>query len=151
MKDSNGNDNKKEDEQQRYKDIFNSFNEVSETDEVLHQLADLNFSEEKKIIVNKNDNIKSKLDINEEDQNILNELNFQNINNEEHININNNDEKPISLILLKEKINRIYITMQGLNIKENYLNNLNDFIAYLHNVEQKNYKYIDKLFYTKIK
>ena len=146
MKDSNGNDNKKEDEQQRYKDIFNSFNEVSETDEVLHQLADLNFSEEKKIIVNKNDNIKSKLDINEEDQNILNELNFQNINNEEQININNNDEKPISLILLKEKINRIYITMQGLNIKENYLNNLNDFIAYLHNVEQKNYKYIDKLF-----
>ena len=146
MKDSNGNNNKKEDDQQRYKDIFNSFNEVSETDEVLHQLAALNFSEEKNLLANKKDNIKSKLDINEEEQNILNELNFQKINNEEQINININEEKPLSLILLKEKINRIYITMQGLNIKENFLNNLNDFISYLHNIEQKNYKYIDKLF-----
>ena len=148
MKDPNGNNNKKDDEIQRYKDIFNSFNEVSETDEVLHQLAALNFNEEKKTNINKNDNIKSKLDINEEEQNILNEINFQNINinNEEQLNINNNDEKPSSLILLKEKINRIYITMQGLNFKDNYLNYLNDFVPYLHNIEQKNYKYIDKLF-----
>ena len=146
MKDPNGNNNKKDDEVQRYKDIFNSFNEVSETDEVLHQLAALNFNEEKNI--NKNDNIKSKLVINEEEQNILNEINIQNINinNEEQININNNEEKPLSLILLKEKINRIYITMQGLNFRENYLNYLNDFVPYLHNIEQKNYKYVDKLF-----
>ena len=146
MKDPNGNNNKKDDEVQRYKDIFNSFNEVSETDEVLHQLAALNFNEEKNI--NKNDNIKSKLVINEEEQNILNEINIQNINinNEEQININNNEEKPLSLILLKEKINSIYITMQGLNFRENYLNYLNDFVPYLHNIEQKNYKYVDKLF-----
>ena len=146
MKDPNGNNNKKDDEVQRYKDIFNSFNEVSETDEVLHQLAALNFNEEKNI--NKNDNIKSKLVINEEEQNILNEINIQNINinNEEQININNNEEKPLSLILLKEKINRIYITMQGLNFRENYLNYLNDFVPYLHNIEQKNYKYVDELF-----
>ena len=143
MKDPNGDNNKKDDEVQRYKDIFNSFNEVSETDEVLHQLAALNFNEEKNI--NKNDNIKSKLVINEEEQNILNEINIQNINinNEEQININNNEEKPLSLILLKEKINRIYITMQGLNFRENNLNYLNDFVPYLHNIEQKNYKYID--------
>ena len=150
MKDQKGNNNnKKGEEQQRYKDIFNSFNEVSETDEVLHQLATLNFSEVKNINLN-NKNCANK---NEEEQNIFNELNFQNINNEEQLsnlitnNTNNNinDEKPLSLILLKEKINRIYITMQGLNFNEKNLNNLNEFIPYLYNIEQKQYKYIDKL------
>ena len=156
MKDSNGNDNmsKKEENQQRYKDIFNSFNEVSETDEVLHQLAALNFNEDKKFNSQNNNlndtNIKSKLDI--EEQNILNEIDFQNINNQEQNtnnidnNGNNNDEKPLSIILLIEKINRIYITMQGLNFKDKGLNNLNEFIPYIHKIEERHYKYIDKLF-----
>ena len=159
MKDSNGNNNEKKDfEPQRYKDIFNSFNEVSETDEVLHQLADLNFSEEKNInfqnIITNTTNLKSKLDINlnEEKQNILNEIDFQNFNNQDpllsNLNINtnkNNEERPLYLVLLKEKINRIYITMQGLNFKEKDLDNLNEFIPYLNNIEQKHFKYIDQL------
>ena len=149
MKDSNGNNNntKKENEQQRYRDFFNSFNDISETDEILHQIANFNFNEEKNI---NNPNIKSNLDIKEVDQNILKELNFQNLNNnqEQNVIINdaiNKDEKPLSIILLKEKINRIYITMQGLNFKENELNNIKEFIPYLYNIEQNHYKYIDKL------
>ena len=149
MKDSNinNNSNKKEDEQQRYKDIFNSFNEVSETDEVLHQLVSLNFNEDKNISAqNSNINIsilKSKLGLNEGEKKIT--TNEFNINNPE-INLNNNnDEKPLSIVLLKEKINRIYITMQGLNFNDKNLNNLNEFIPYLNDIDQKHYKYIDKL------
>ena len=150
MKDSNinnNNNNKKDDEQQRYKDIFNSFNEVSETDEVLHQLVSLNFNEDKNISAqNSNINIsilKSKLGLNEGEKKIT--TNEFNINNPE-INLNNNnDEKPLSIVLLKEKINRIYITMQGLNFNDKNLNNLNEFIPYLNDIDQKHYKYIDKL------
>ena len=153
MKNTNGkNNNKKEEDQQRYKDIFNSFNEVSETDEVLQQLAALNFNEDKSLnLQNSNINItilKSKLGLNEEDKNIPNiqeQEQQQNININIDSNNNNNDEKPLSIILLKEKINRIIITMQGLNFSEKNYNNLNEFIPYLNNIEQKNYKYIDKL------
>ena len=154
MKDSNSkNNNKKEVEPQRYKEFFNSFNEVSETDEVLQQLASLNFNEDKSInMQNSNINMSildSKLGLNEEDKNIQNiqeQKQQQNINNSV-INSNNNnyDEKPLSIILLKEKINRIIITMQGLNFNDKNLNNLNEFIPHLNNIEQKNYKYIDKL------
>ena len=153
MKNTNGkNNNKKEEDQQRYKDIFNSFNEVSETDEVLQQLAALNFNEDKSLnLQNSNINItilKSKLGLNEEDKNIPNiqeQEQQQNININIDSNNNNNDEKPLSIILLKEKINRIIITMQGLNFNDKNLNNLNEFIPHLNNIEQKNYKYIDKL------
>ena len=48
MKDSNGKKNKdKDEEMQRYKDFFNSFNEASETDEVLQQLVNFNFEDKK--------------------------------------------------------------------------------------------------------
>ena len=155
MKDSNGKNNNKKEEQQRYKDFFNSFNEVSETDEVLQQLATLNFNDDKSInMQNSNFNItilKSKLGLNEEDKNIINEQEQEqqqnlNINNILiNSNNNNNDEKPLSIVLLKEKINRIIITMQGLNFSEKNIYNLSEFIPYLNNIEQKNYKYMDKL------
>ena len=132
MKDSNGKKNKdKDEEMQRYKDFFNSFNEASETDEVLQQLVNFNF-EDKKTKLNKNNNI------NEEN---ISKIKFENYNN----NDINKDEKSISIVLLKEKINRIYISMQGLNFKEKDLNNLNDFIPCLNNFEQKRYPLIDKL------
>ena len=55
MKDPNINkNNNKDDDTQRYKDFFNSFNEASETDEVLQQLANLNFYEEKSKITKNN-------------------------------------------------------------------------------------------------
>jgi hypothetical protein len=41
---------------ERYKDFFNSFNDVSETDEILNQLANLNFGEDKQKL-NKNNNV----------------------------------------------------------------------------------------------
>ena len=134
MKDSNGKKNKdKDEEMQRYKDFFNSFNEASETDEVLQQLVNFNF-EDKKTKLNKNNIINA----NEEN---ISKIKFENYNN----NDINKDEKSISIILLKEKINRIYISMQGLNFKEKDLNNLNDFIPCLNNFEQKRYPLIDKL------
>ena len=133
MKETKGNkNNKKENEMERYKDFFNSFNDVSETDEILNQLANLNFGEDKQKL-NKNNNVK--------EENIS-KIKFENYN------INNNkeiaDEQPISLVLLKEKINRIYISMQGLNFKEKELDNLNGFIPCLNNIEQNRYPQIGK-------
>ena len=143
MNDSNGkNNNKKKVEQQRYNNFFMSMNDISETDEVLNQLANLNFDEE-----NNNSKIKSK----EEAHKLSNNLDYQNINNnnqEKNIIVNpsnNKDEKPLSIILLQQKINRICITMQGLNFKENELNNIKEIIPHLYNMEENHYNHIDKL------
>ena len=129
MNDKNGkNINDKDNELQRFKDFFNSYNEVSETDEVLNQLLNFNFGEENSKL--KNNNEKS----------ILKEIKFENYDADN----NSNEDKPISIVLLKEKLNRIYISMQGLNFKENELNNINNFIPCLNNFEQKKYIQIDK-------
>ena len=129
MNDKNGkNINDKDNELQRFKDFFNSYNEVSETDEVLNQLVNFNFGEENSKL--KNNNEKS----------ILKEIKFENYDADN----NSNEDKPISIVLLKEKLNRIYISMQGLNFKENELNNINNFIPCLNNFEQKKYIQIDK-------
>ena len=129
MNDKNGkNINDKDNDLQRFKDFFNSYNEVSETDEVLNQLVNFNFGEENSKL--KNNNEKS----------ILKESKFENYNADN----NSNEDKPISIVLLKEKLNRIYISMQGLNFKENELNNINNFIPCLNNFEQKKYIQIDK-------
>ena len=133
MKDPNGKKiNNKDDEMQRYKDFFNSFNEASETDEVLHQLANLNFGEEK-IKFNKNSN----------NEGNISKIKFENYNNNN--NEINKEEKPISIVLIKEKINRICISLQGLNFKEKELKNLTDFIPCLNNFEQRKFPQIDKL------
>ena len=133
MKDPNGKKiNNKDDEMQRYKDFFNSFNEASETDEVLHQLANLNFGEEK-----------TKLNKNSNNEGNISKIKFENYNNN-NIEINK-EEKPISIVLLKEKINRICISLQGLNFKEKELKNLTDFIPCLNNFEQRKFPQIDKL------
>jgi len=133
MKDPNGNkNNKKDDDMQRYKDFFNSFNEASETDEVLHQLANLNFDDEK-----------AKIKKNKNNEGNISKIKFENYNNNN--NEINKEEKPISMVLLKEKINRIYITLQGLNFKEKDIKNLTDFIPCLNNFEQRKYSQIDKL------
>ena len=134
MKDSNGKkNNEKDNEFQRYKDFFNSFNEASETDEVLHQLVNFNFEEEKSNIIK---------DKNFNDEN-FSKIKFENYNNNN--NENNKDEKPISIVLLKEKINRINIAMQGLNFKEMELKSLNDFVPCLNNFDQNKYPQIDRL------
>ena len=133
MKDPNGKKiNNKDDEMQRYKDFFNSFNEASETDEVLHQLANLNFGEEK-----------TKFNKNSNNEGNISKIKFENYNNN-NIEINK-EEKPISIVLLKEKINRICISLQGLNFKEKELKNLTDFIPCLNNFEQRKFPQIDKL------
>ena len=133
MKDPNGKkNNNKDDEMQRYKDFFNSFNEASETDEVLHQLANLNFGEEK-----------TKLNKNSNNEGNISKIKFENYNNNN--NEINKEEKPISMVLLKEKINRICISLQGLNFKEKELKNLTDFIPCLNNFEQRKFPQIDKL------
>jgi hypothetical protein len=133
MKDPNGKKiNNKDDEMQRYKDFFNSFNEASETDEVLHQLANLNFGEEK-----------TKFNKNINNEGNISKIKFENYNNNN--NEINKEEKPISIVLLKEKINRICISLQGLNFKEKELKNLTDFIPCLNNFEQRKFPQIDKL------
>ena len=91
----------------------------------------LNFEEEK-LKKNKNNNF---------NEGNNSKIKFENYNDNDNLK----EEKPISIILLKEKINRIYITMQGLNFKEKELINLNNFVPCLNNFEQKKYPQIDKL------
>ena len=56
MNDKNGkNINDKDNDLQRFKDFFNSYNEVSETDEVLNQLLNFNFGEENSKLKNNNE------------------------------------------------------------------------------------------------
>ena len=137
MKDSNGKKNKdKDEEMQRYKDFFNSFNEASETDEVMQQLVNLNF-EEVKPKLNKINNI----NINEEN---ISKIKFENYNN----NINK-DEKSISLVLLKEKYPQIdklldvFIILisrikDEINIKNKFIQKLNEVSLDIENYEKKN-------------
>ena len=116
--------------EKRYTDIFCSFGEVSETDEILHQLAELNFNEKK--IKNNNKNDKN-----------LNELKIKKKPIKKIIEQKN--DKPLSKKLLNGKINRIIISMQGLNFKDSELKILNDFNLYLNKIDEKNFKYIDLL------
>ena len=144
MKDSNPdnniqkNNNKTEREPQRFEHFFNSINDTTETDEVLKQLVNLNFSDFETNKSNSKSNI-----LNDEDENNL----FNTEKNTEKIisNINGNNNSNISEFLLKEKINRICITMQGFNFKENDFINLIDFIPNLSDINPKNYSSLDKL------
>ena len=144
---TNNNIKKEEYNYQENKDLMISLNEHSETDEILKQLDILNkiTDEKNNYKITKEDNIKPPLEHNMINIPKLNDLNKY-YETSQNFNLIIKDEETISLLLLKEKLNRIYITIQGLNFKEKDYDNIINFIPCLIDIEQKNYESYDKLF-----
>ena len=110
-----------------------------------------------------NNNIKQKEKLSKEDlitenkdeHNIYkDDINYNNINNIENDNndqflLNNNNEnnkKELTEYSLKEKLNRICLSLQGYTLKPKCYENLNNFIQYLPNISKELYQPIDSIF-----
>ena len=92
---------------------------------------------------------------NKEDYNIYkDDINYNNINNIENDNsdqfiLNNNNEnnkKELTEYSLKEKLNRICLSLQGYTLKPKCYENLNNFIQYLPKISKELYQPIDSIF-----
>ena len=110
-----------------------------------------------------NNNIKQKEKLSKEDlitenkdeHNIYkDDINYNNINNIENDNndqflLNNNNEnnkKELTEYSLKEKLNRICLSLQGYTLKPKCYENLNNFIQYLPKISKELYQPIDSIF-----
>ena len=110
-----------------------------------------------------NNNIKEKEKLSKEDlitenkdeHNIYkDDINYNNINNIENDNndqflLNNNNEnnkKELTEYSLKEKLNRICLSLQGYTLKPKCYENLNNFIQYLPKISKELYQPIDSIF-----
>ena len=92
---------------------------------------------------------------NKEDYNIYKvDINYNNINNIDNDNndqflLNNNNEnnkKELTEYSLKEKLNRICLSLQGYTLKPKCFENLNNFIQYLPKISKELYQPIDSIF-----
>ena len=92
---------------------------------------------------------------NKDDYNIYkDDINYNNINNIENDNndqflLNNNNEnnkKELTEYSLKEKLNRICLSLQGYTLKPKCYENLNNFIQYLPKISKELYQPIDSIF-----
>ena len=92
---------------------------------------------------------------NKDDHNIYkDDINYNNINNIENDNndqflLNNNNEnnkKELTEYSLKEKLNRICLSLQGYTLKPKCYENLNNFIQYLPKITKELYQPIDSIF-----
>ena len=92
---------------------------------------------------------------NKDDYNIYkDDINYNNINNIENDNndqflLNNNNEnnkKELTEYSLKEKLNRICLSLQGYTLKPKCYENLNNFIQYLPKITKELYQPIDSIF-----
>ena len=92
---------------------------------------------------------------NKDDHNIYkDDINYNNINNIENDNndqflLNNNNEnnkKELTEYSLKEKLNRICLSLQGYTLKPKCYENLNNFIQYLPKIYKELYQPIDSIF-----
>ena len=92
---------------------------------------------------------------NKDDYNIYkDDINYNNINNIENDNndqflLNNNNEnnkKELTEYSLKEKLNRICLSLQGYTLKPKCYENLNNFIQYLPKISKELYRPIDSIF-----
>ena len=92
---------------------------------------------------------------NKDDHNIYkDDINYNNINNIENDNndqfiLNNNNEnnkKELTEYTLKEKLNRICLSLQGYTLKPKCYENLNNFIQYLPKITKELYQPIDSIF-----
>ena len=92
---------------------------------------------------------------NKDDHNIYkDDINYNHINNIENDNndqflLNNNNEnnkKELTEYTLKEKLNRICLSLQGYTLKPKCYENLNNFIQYLPKISKELYQPIDSIF-----
>ena len=92
---------------------------------------------------------------NKDDYNIYkDDINYNNINSIENDNndqflLNNNNEnnkKELTEYSLKEKLNRICLSLQGYTLKPKCYENLNNFIQYLPKISKELYQPIDSIF-----
>ena len=92
---------------------------------------------------------------NKDDHNIYkDDINYNNINNIDNDNndqflLNNNNEnnkKELTEYTLKEKLNRICLSLQGYTLKPKCYENLNNFIQYLPKISKELYQPIDSIF-----
>ena len=92
---------------------------------------------------------------NKDDYNIYkDDINYNNINNIDNDNndqflLNNNNEnnkKELTEYTLKEKLNRICLSLQGYTLKPKCYENLNNFIQYLPKISKELYQPIDSIF-----
>ena len=92
---------------------------------------------------------------NKDDYNIYkDDINYNNINNIDNDNndqflLNNNNEnnkKELTEYSLKEKLNRICLSLQGYTLKPKCYENLNNFIQYLPKISKELYQPIDSIF-----
>ena len=92
---------------------------------------------------------------NKDDHNIYkDDINYNNINNIDNDNndqflLNNNNEnnkKELTEYSLKEKLNRICLSLQGYTLKPKCYENLNNFIQYLPKISKELYQPIDSIF-----
>ena len=92
---------------------------------------------------------------NKDDHNIYkDDINYNNINNIENDNndqflLNNNNEnnkKELTEYSLKEKLNRICLSLQGYTLKPKCYENLNNFIQYLPKISKELYQPLDSIF-----
>jgi len=92
---------------------------------------------------------------NKDDHNIYkDDINYNNINNIENDNndqflLNNNNEnnkKELTEYSLKEKLNRICLSLQGYTLKPKCYEYLNNFIQYLPKISKELYQPIDSIF-----
>ena len=90
------------------------------------------------------------IDIKEENKNDIyfNSLNDNNnnINDELILNENINARKELSEYTLKDKLNRICISLQGYTLKPKCFENLNNFIPYLPKLSKELYQPMDSIF-----
>ena len=89
----------------------------------------------------------------DENKNLESNLNFNNIfdndkNDQLLLDINKieNNKKELTEYTLKEKLNRICITLQGYTLKPKYYENLNNFIPCLQKLSKELYQPIDSIF-----
>ena len=106
-----------------------------------------NLSKYDLISENKEENINYKNDIffNQINNNIGN---IDNDNNNENILLDNNIEnkKELTEYTLKEKLNRICISLQGYTLKPKCYENLNNFIPYLPKINKELFQPLDSIF-----
>ena len=95
---------------------------------------------------NNNNNEKNEIFFNYSNSNNINDIN--NINNNDDLLLKDNIEnkKELTEYTLKEKLNRICLSLQGYTLKPKCYENLNNFIPFIPKIQKELYQPLDSIF-----
>ena len=95
---------------------------------------------------NSNNNEKNEIFFNYSNSNNINDIN--NINNNDDLLLKDNIEnkKELTEYTLKEKLNRICLSLQGYTLKPKCYENLNNFIPFIPKIQKELYQPLDSIF-----